>query len=148
MSASGVVQSSSEAMLLLNPDDAMDVSVMVRFLITVGKIGKTPFESFRQAFREQPGRRDAYKEMKVYSEVVGNLAALIVGHHSTLEQEGNHMSVTEYLQTASKLGFLLFFLYRRNRSNFFPNQHYRNIQDTIKGFYLSVALAKHHNIEY
>ena len=50
MSASGVVKSSAEAMLLLNPEDAMDVSVMVRFLITVSKIGTTPFESFRQAF--------------------------------------------------------------------------------------------------
>ena len=56
------------------------------------------------------------------------------------------MSVSEFLRTASKLGFLFFFLFRKNRSRFFPSQHYRNVQDTVKGAYLSVALAKHHGI--
>ena len=87
--------------------------------------------------------------MKLYSEVVGNLPVLIQGHHGTLEEEGesDHISATAYLQTASKLGFLFFFLYRKNGSAFFPNQHYRNIQNTIKGFYLSIAPAKHHQID-
>ena len=55
------------------------------------------------------GARDEYRAIKLYGEFEGCLAALIVGHHGELDKEGKHMSVTEYLQTAEKFSFLMFF---------------------------------------
>ena len=90
---------STQATLLLDPNDNMDVRTMVRYHQAVRQIGTVPFDSLPVRFRQQPGSEDEYKAVTLYGEVCGCLCALIVGHHGLLDEEGTHMSVTELLQT-------------------------------------------------
>ena len=53
--ASGAVGTSIEAAMRLNPDDAMDISVIVQLILAIKKIGQTPYTSFPLQFRSQPG---------------------------------------------------------------------------------------------
>ncbi|KAL7530742.1 hypothetical protein ACHAXR_010378 [Thalassiosira sp. AJA248-18] len=142
-----VVKSSADAEKLLNPDDNMDVLEMVRYLQAVKKVSSVTFLDLPERFRARPDSRDEFCAITLMGEVTGCLAAIIVGHHGQLDEEGTHMSVTEILQTASKFSFLLFFLFRKHRSNLYPNQHYRNCQDTVKNMFVAVAIAKNHGIK-
>ena len=119
---------------------------MVRYLQAVKKISAKPYEDFPTAFQDEQGSHDRYLAIELYGEVTGSLVALIVGHKGALDEEGDHMAVEQLLQTASKLSFLLFFLFRKHKSELFPNQHYRNTQDTIKNMYCCITLSKHHRI--
>ncbi len=76
------------------------------------------------------------------------MAILIVGHDGAYKSNnhGNHFGVTELLLTGSHLSHLLFFLFYRNKSRFFPNQNYRNWQDSIKSMYISVSMHKVYNV--
>ena len=144
---SGVVKTESQALKLLNPDDNMDVKEMVRYLQAVKKIASKPYEELPLSFKSRPGSADEYRAIKLYGEVEGCLAALIIGHHGSLDEDGTHMSVTEILQTAAKFSFLLFFIFRKHKTAFFPNQHYRNCQDTVKNMFVCVTLAKVNGIK-
>jgi len=143
---SSVVKDSKQAVSPLNPDDNMDVKEMVRYLQAVRGITAKSYDEFPQRFRDEQGSRERYLATELYGEITGSLAALIIGHKGALEEEGKHMSVEDLLKTASKLSFLLFFLFRKHKSDLFPNQHYRNVQDTVKNIYCCVTLSKHHKI--
>ena len=47
---------------------------------------------------------------------------------------------------ASKFSFLLFFLFRKHKTDYIPAQHYRNCQDTVKNMYIAVAIAIHEGV--
>ena len=83
----------------------------------------------------------------LYREFTGNLAARIVGDKGGVDGDGAHMPKKEYLCNASIFAFKMFFLSRKDRTAFFPAQHYRNCQDTVKHMLMSVAVAKHRGME-
>ena len=74
------------------------------------------------------------------------MCSLIIGHDGGAEEDGNHLSVSEYLERCSRLSHMLFFLFRKNKTKFCAAQNYRNWQDTVKNMFVNVALAKVHGI--
>ena len=79
---------------------------------------------------------------------MGSMCAMITGHEGPAEEKGIHLSVSEYLTVCSRLGHLLFFLFRHNRTKFIAAQNYRNWQDTIKIMFVNVSLSRKHGIEH
>lgn len=71
----------------------------------------------------------------------------IVGHEDDIAEEGNHLSVSEYLTLLSKFAHVLFFLFRKNKTDFIPAQNYRNWQEMIKNMFISVTKAKLSGVE-
>ena len=76
------------------------------------------------------------------------MCTLIVGHKGELDATLGHLSVSEYLIVCSTLAHMLFFMFRQNKTEFIPAQHYRNWQDTIKNMFLAVAVAKANGVEH
>ena len=141
LAACGVLSDALEAERLFNNDDNMDVEVMVKCLDLVGKLSETPFINFSQAWRESAGSMSTYREMRVLGFVARLMCALIIGHDGGANEDGAHLSVSEYLERCSRLSHMLFFLFRHNKTSFCAAQNYRNWQDTIKNMFVNVALA-------
>ena len=123
---SGVVQHAAEAERLFDPEDNMDVSEMVQCLDAIGRLTDTPWLNFPAAWRTSVGNRTIYYEMRILGSVARAMCAMIIGHEGRADEEGTHLSVSEYLVVGSRLSHLLFFLFRRNKTSFCAAQNYRN----------------------
>jgi hypothetical protein len=142
----GVVNS-NVAMQLLNPEDSMDVDEMVRCLQALGALRNMEYAMMPQGFRNTFGSESEFKAMKLFGNLSRTMCNLIIGHEGGIEEEKDHMSIEMLLCEASKLSHMLFFMYRMHRTNFIPNQNYRNWQDTIKNLFVVVTIAKHEGMD-
>ena len=148
LACSGLVTDSSKVERLFNPEDLMDVSEMVQCLDVIGKLGEVPLLNFPRVWRLAPGNRQVYDEVRILGSVTRAMCALIIGHEGSAAEEGEHLSVSDYLVVCSRLAHLLFFLFRRNKTAFCAAQNYRNWQDTIKNIFVNVSLAKKHGMKH
>ena len=142
-----IVRTPDEAHRLFHPDDLMDVLETVRCLYAVGQLSTTAFTEFPAHWRTKPENRQKYQELRVLGRVSALMCSSIVGHEDDIEEEGTHMSISEYLTVLSELAHILFIVYRRNKTNFIAAQNYRNWQEMIKNMYITVTQAKVNGVE-
>ena len=127
----------------------MDVVSMSRCLLALGELGQqTPPADYMN----EPVNRDRFYELKIISRVFKIMASIVIGTEKgyTIETENNldnnHISISQLLVLCSELAHLLFVIYRASKGRFLPPQNYRNWQDTIKSFYISVSVHKHYGV--
>ena len=147
MAMSSILSDDAEAERLFNPEDAMDVCEMVKCLDVVGRLSDVPFISFPKEWQQSTGNRVVYQELRLLGHVMRLMCTLIIGHEGYASDDGKNLSVSEYLERCSRLSFLLFFLFRRNRTKFLANQNYRNWQDTMKNMFTTVSLGKANGVK-
>ena len=138
----GIVTSAEEADRLFHPDDLMVVVETVKCVYAIGKLADVDFHDYPRQWRNEIGSHEKYKELKLLGAVMKLTCTAVVGHEDDIDTEGNHLSVSGYLTVLSKLAHVLFFLFRRNRTDFIAAQNYRNWQEMIKNMYISVTKAK------
>ena len=148
LSTAGIVTTADEADKLFNPDDLMCVLETSKALHAVGQLGSIPFFDFPLAWQAIPANRTIYLALRLLGKVSKLMCTLIVGHKGELDATLGHLSVSEYLTVCSTLAHMLFFMFRQNKTEFIPAQHYRNWQDTIKNMFLAVAVAKANGVEH
>ena len=143
-----IVRDASQAERLFDPEDNMDVKEMVECLDAIASLANSPWITFPDSFRSTAGNCTIYNEMRIFGSVARAMCAMIIGHEGQADEEGNHLSVSEYLAVCSRLSHLLFFLFRRNKTAFCAAQNYRNWQDTIKNMFVNVSVAKKHGVKH
>ena len=146
LGACQVLTDAKEAEQFFDPEDQMDVAEMVKCLDVVGKLSEVHEQRFPQAWRSSAGNMMKFQELKVLGYVARLTSTLIIGHVGGAEEDGTHLSVSEYLERCSRLSHMLFFLFRKNKTDFCAAQNYRNWQDTVKNMFVNVALAQEHGI--
>eukprot|EP00986_Skeletonema_menzelii_P017389 scaffold19230_cov154-Skeletonema_menzelii.AAC.1 len=142
-----VVDSEDEADRLFNPEDLMDVCETVNCMYAIGRLGTIEWHDYPAEWRNEYENQHKYKELRLLGNVAKLACTAVVGHEDNIAEEGNHLSISEYLVVLSTLAHLLFFLYRKNRTDFIPAQNYRNWQETVKNMYISVTKAKVSDVE-
>jgi len=116
----------------------------VRYVQALKKLGERPYAGCSKNFRREPGSQSEYRSIKLLAEVASHISMLLIGHRGSFDdkEDKDHLSVEELLTVASSLSHLLFFIFRHHKSNFVPNQNYRNWQDAIKNVFAAVTLLK------
>ena len=145
----GIFQSENEAETILNPKDAMDVVIMVLGLQAVARFSRIPWNLYKEVFRNDASNFEIFRELRLLGHIFHCMAVLIIGHEGAYKDNDPkepHLSLSELLTFASILSHLLFVCHRRRRTNFLPNQNYRNWQDQIKSMFVSVTMHKHHGV--
>ena len=104
----------------------MDVGEMVKCLDAIGKLADIPFIMFPRAWQDSVRNKVIYRAMRLLGHVMRLMCSLIIGHDGGALEDGNHLSVSEYLERCSRLSHILFFVFRRNKTNFMAAQNYRN----------------------
>ena len=148
MGKTRIVSSPKAAHKLFHPDDLMDVLETVLCLHAVGRLSNIPFSAFPVDWRSVSENQQKFKEMRVLGLVSKLMCVSIVGHYDNVQEEGNHLSISEYLTMLSELAHVLFFLFRRNKTDFIATQNYRNWQEMIKNMFISVTLAKVNGVKH
>ena len=148
MEKTSIVSSPEEAHRLFHPDDLMDVLETVKCLYAVGCLSSIPFSAFPNDWRSVSENQQKFKEVRVLGLVSKLMCVSIVGHYEGAEEEGNHLSISGYLTMLSELAHVLFFLFRRHKTDFVAAQNYRIWQEMIKNMFVSVTLAKVNGIEH
>jgi hypothetical protein len=143
-----IIHSAEEAHRLFHPDDLMDVLEMARCLYAVGKLSTVAWSDFPADWRSTAENYQKFNEARVLGRVSFLMCVSIVGHEDNIEDEGKHLSISEYLTILSEMAHLLFFLYRRHKTEFVAAQNYRNWQEMIKNMYVSLTLAKVNRVSY
>ena len=137
-----IVQTADEAHRLFHPDDLMDVLETVKCIYAVGRLSTIALSEFPNNWRSIAENHQKLRELRVLGRVSALMCASVVGHEDDIEEEGTHMSISEYLTALSELAHILFVVYRRNKTAFIAAQNYRNWQEMIKNMYIAVTQAK------
>ena len=109
MAMCSILEDAAEAKRMFLLEDAMDVGEMVKCLDTIGWLAEVPFISFTQEWQDSVGNKAIYRELRLVGHVMRLMATLIIGHDGSALDDGNHLSVSEYLERCSRLAHLLFF---------------------------------------
>ena len=147
LAITGVVGSADEADRLFHPEDLMDVAETVKCMYAIGRLATMEWHEYPADWRSVHENQHKYKELRLLGYVAKLACTAVVGHEDNISEEGNHLSISDYLIVLSKLAHLLFFLYRKNRTDFIPAQNYRNWQETVKNMFISVTKAKKSGVE-
>lgn len=147
LAITGVVESADEANRLFHPEDLMDVAETVKCMYAIGRLATMEWHEYPADWRSVHENQHKHKELRLLGYVAKLSCTAVVGHEDNISEEGNHLSISDYLIVLSKLAHLLFFLYRKNRTDFIPAQNYRNWQETVKNMFISVTKAKKSGVE-
>jgi hypothetical protein len=147
LAITSIVTSQDEAHRLFHPEDLMDVLETVKCMYAIGCLADMEWHDYPAQWRSDLGNRHKYKEIRLLGAVGKMACTAIVGHEDDIAEEGNHLSVSEYLTLLSKFAHVLFFLFRKNKTDFIPAQNYRNWQEMIKNMFISVTKAKLSGVE-
>ena len=144
----GIVTDSGEANRLLDPEENTDVAEMAKCLDKVGKLTELDILCFPPDWHNDQSKKTLVREMRLLGNVRLVMCALIIGHDGGALEDGDHLSVSEYLVRCSRLSHLLFFLFCKNKTKVLAAQNFRNWQDTIKNMFLSVTLGKLRGVDH
>ena len=75
----------------------MDVKEMVEFLVAIATLDNSPWLNFPDTWRSTAGNHTIYNEMRNIELVARATCAMIIGHEGKVDEEGDHLSVSEYL---------------------------------------------------
>ena len=78
------------------------------------------------SWQNDVAKKAIFWEMRLLGLVTRLIRTLIIGHEGRALEDGEHLSVSEYLTRCSCLSHLLFFLFCQNKTKFLAAQNYRN----------------------
>ena len=134
--------------MLFNPGDLMDVLETVKCLHDVAQLAILPIFEFVTKFRADVTNKPTIRSLHLLGHVSKLMCTLIIRHKGNIEDKGDHLSVSSYLTVYSTLAHMLFFLFRKYKTDFILAQHNGNWKDTIRNFFLAVAISQVHVIGY
>ena len=121
-----ILSNAEDARRLFDPEDNMDVAEMVKCLDAVGKLSEMDILHFPNDWQNDVAKKAIFWEMRLLGHVARLMCTLIIGHEGRALEDGEHLSVSEYLTRCSRLLHLIFFLFRQNKTKFWAAQNYRN----------------------
>ena len=92
-----IVDDALQAERLSDPENDMDVKEMVECLVAIATLDNSPWLNFPDTWRSTAGNRTIYNEMRNLGLVARATCAMIIGHEGKVDEEGDHLSVSEYL---------------------------------------------------
>ena len=117
-----ILSNAEDARRLFDPEDNMDVAEMVKCLDAVGKLSEMDILHFPNDWQNDVAKKAIFREMRLLGHVARLMCTLIIGHEGSALEDGEHLSVSEYLTRCSCLSHLLFFLFRENKTKFWQHR--------------------------
>ena len=115
-------------------EDAQNVPAMTKLMLALSSFATKQISDFPEKRRDSTQFSEMLYELRILGTICGLVFELVTMQDATAAaaEQQKFLTVAELDRRASQLAHVYFVCFRRNGSSFVPNQHYYNVQITMR----------------